>query len=240
MRVLWLGTMTVTLGTAASFATADCPCRGGGAMQFVSQGQMIPAPPAPGLSQPQGLPIAPIPETQPGTRPMYAPPQGTPYSAPQMAPGMSPTRIQPQPQFAPSPSTSPQGMSPQPQPQFSASPTASPMDAGTPTVNRFNVSPPPGTLGQTYLRRSSLPEDTRHPRYAAVDVHLPENVDVSARGLKAKWTGEVWRLEAETPLLPGVPHIYAIKAERDGSNGQKTTDVRWVRLIMGRIVELEF
>jgi hypothetical protein len=71
-------------------------------------------------------------------------------------------------------------------------------------------------------------------------VHLPEDVDVSARGLKSTWTGEVWRLEAEMPLLPGVPHIYAVKAERDTGHGEKSIDVRWVRLIMGRIVELEF
>jgi len=119
-----------------------------------------------------------------------------------------------------------------------------------PAVNRFAVSPPPGTLGQTYQRRSSLmPDETRpkstnierHPRSAAVDVYLPEEVDVTARGLKPKWTGKVWRLETTDPLLPGVPHIYAIKAERRNKAGEVTsTDVRWVRLIMGRVVDLEF
>ncbi len=109
------------------------------------------------------------------------------------------------------------------------------------TVNRHAVAPPPGTLGRTYQRRSTLMPDDKHPRMAAVDVYLPENVDVSARGLKSTWTGEVWRLESTEPLLPGVPHIYAIKAEKRGPDGKVTeTDVRWVRLILGRIVDLEF
>ena len=70
-------------------------------------------------------------------------------------------------------------------------------------------------------------------------VHLPEQADVSARGLKVKWTGEVWRLESERALVPGVPHIFAVKAEWDTPAGTMT-QVRWVRLIMGREVDLEF
>lgn len=112
---------------------------------------------------------------------------------------------------------------------------------GIATGNRFAVSPPPGTLGQTYHRRSTILADDKHPRTAAVEVHLPEEVDVSARGLKAKWTGKVWRLETAEPLIPGLPHIYAIKAERRNKAGEiVSTDVRWIRLIMGRVVEVEF
>jgi hypothetical protein len=109
-----------------------------------------------------------------------------------------------------------------------------------PPTNRFGVAPPPGTLGRTYQRRSTLIDDDKHPRMAAVDVHLPEEADVTARGLKARWTGSVWRLETETPLLPGVPHIYAVKADRLPGHSDKTPEVRWVRLIPGRIVDLEF
>lgn len=101
------------------------------------------------------------------------------------------------------------------------------------------MQPPPGTLGRTYLRRTTLIPDTEHPRQGVVWVNLPEQADVSARGLKVEWTGEMWRLESEQALVPGVPHIYAIKAEWDTPNG-RTTQVRWVRLIMGREVELEF
>lgn len=112
-------------------------------------------------------------------------------------------------------------------------PVPTPSHVGT---DRFGFAPPPGTLGQTYKRRSRLIEDNKHPRVGAVEVHLPEEVDVSAQGLKTKWTGKVWRLESD-PLLPGVPHIYEIKASwGEGSQPQ----IRTVRLIMGRIVDLEF
>ena len=110
-------------------------------------------------------------------------------------------------------------------------PTSQPTGA-----DRFGFVPPPGTLGQTYRRRSRVIEDTKHPRVGAVEVRLPEDVDVTGTGLKVKWTGKVWRLESE-PLLPGVPHIYEIKAYwGEGTEPQ----IRTVRLIMGRIVDLEF
>ncbi|WP_040592571.1 hypothetical protein [Schlesneria paludicola] len=103
-------------------------------------------------------------------------------------------------------------------------------------VDRFGIAPPPGTLGQTYKRRSRLLEDTKHPRVGVVEVYLPENVDVTAKGLKSKWTGKVWRLESDS-LIPGIPHIYEIRASwGEGTEPQ----VRTVRLIMGRIVDLEF
>jgi hypothetical protein len=140
----------------------------------------------------------------------------------------------PDPQFQ-GPSAVPH---PAPQPSAMPAPPVSPPEA--PQINRFGVAPPPGTLGRTYQRPSRLVDDDQHPRFAAVEVHLPEEVDVSARGLKSKWTGKVWRLEAETPLLPGVPHVYAVKAERDLGNGEKHVEYRWVRLIMGRVVDLEF
>lgn len=118
--------------------------------------------------------------------------------------------------------------------------SSEPIGTPIPGTNRFGMAPPPGTLGKTYQRRTTLLPDEKHPRIGIVDVHLPETADVTARGLKSKWTGEVWRLETEAPLLPGVPHIYAIKAEKTLPTGQKQVDVRWVRLIMGRVVDLEF
>jgi len=106
-------------------------------------------------------------------------------------------------------------------------------------MNRWGMMPPPGTLGRTYLRRSELLDDDEHPRTGIVAVKLPEEADVSARGMKVEWTGEEWRLESSQPLVPGVPHIYAIKAEWETPTG-KVTQTRWVRLIMGRVVDLEF
>ena len=106
------------------------------------------------------------------------------------------------------------------------------------TTDRFGIAPPAGTLGQTYQRRSRLIDDDKHPRMAAVDVHLSENYDVSAKGLKAKWTGKVWHLSTDT-VLPGIPHIYEVKAEW-GPEGAKQSQIRTVRLIMNRVVDLEF
>lgn len=102
----------------------------------------------------------------------------------------------------------------------------------------YGIAPPRGTLGQTYQRRSRQIDDEKHPRMAAVDVHLSENYDVSAKGLKAKWTGKEWHLSIDT-LLPGIPHIYEVKVEW-GPEGAKQQEIRTIRLIMNRVVDLEF
>jgi len=161
---------------------------------------------------PGGLPQAPLPPSPENGLPP------APSPAPEVPPSPGPARG--------------------PTPQTAAPP--SPATVPATGLNRFGVAPPPGTLGRTYQRRTTLIPDEKHPRIGIVDVHLPENVDVTARGMKSKWTGEVWQLETEAPLLPGTPHIYAIKAEKTLPNGQREVDVRWVRLIMGRVVDLEF
>lgn len=108
------------------------------------------------------------------------------------------------------------------------------------TTNLDGLAPPPGTLGTTYKRRSRLVPDDKHPRTGIVDLwNVPESADISARGLKPRWYNDHWRLESEVPLIPGLPHIYGIQVIKE-VDGQKTTDVKWVRLIMGRIVDLEF
>jgi hypothetical protein len=154
--------------------------------------------------------------------------------APMMGPGpiMGPAQMMSAPTLLPAP-----GMM--------AAPTM--IGQGSTTINagvgenRFGVMPPPGTLGRTYQQRSTLNDQLDHPRTGHVDVFLPEDVDVTARGMKSKWLGDRWRLQTTEPLVPGVPHIYAIKAERRSPSGHVTsTDVRWVRLIMGRVVDLRF
>lgn len=100
--------------------------------------------------------------------------------------------------------------------------------------NRFQMIPPPGTLGKTYQQRSRALDESKHPRVGVVELRVPEEYDVSAKGMKAKWTGEVWRLESD-PLIPGNSHIYDIRIENGGA-------VQWrtVRLIMGRVVDVDF
>ncbi len=117
---------------------------------------------------------------------------------------------------------------------------ANPGVASGPTAGTdpYGVAPPPGTLGQTYQRRTRLIDAEKHPRVGMVDVALSDNYEVTSKGLKVKWTGKVWRLESD-PLLPGIPHIYEVKSEW-GPEGAKQHQVRTIRLIPGRIVDLEF
>ena len=126
------------------------------------------------------------------------------------------------------------GYSPQVAPGTSPGATGVPFEGS----DGYGIAPPPGTLGQTYKRRSRLIDDEKHPRVGIVDVHLSENYEVTAKGMKVKWTGKVWRLESD-PLWPGLPHIIEVKSEW-GPEESKQNQVRSVRLIMGRIVDLEF
>lgn len=128
-------------------------------------------------------------------------------------------------------------------PTDAPTPSGQPLPALDPNAplaatDRFGVAPPPGTLGHTYHRRSRLLDDKKHPRVGVIEVHLSENYDVSAKGMKSKWTGKIWELESD-PLLPGIPHIFEVKAEW-GPEGARKKEVRTVRLIMGRAVDLEF
>ncbi len=128
-----------------------------------------------------------------------------------------------------------------------------PTDAPTPTVqpvpqlethapdgitDRFGIAPPPGSLGRTYYRRTKPIDEKKHPRVGIVQVHLSENYDISSPGMKAKWTGKYWELESD-PLLPGLPHIVEVAAEW-GPEGARQREVRTIRLIMGRIIDVEF
>lgn len=195
-----------------------------------------PAPtPDPSLNsvpQPSTLPpVTPVPMplgTKPNLSPADRPPLGLFYGEQERLDDLAhPERVKPRPlPTVPYPGS------------VSSTPAAvdGSATAAQPAVDRFGFAPPPGTLGQTYKRRTRVIDDNKHPRVGIVEVQLPEGVDVSATGLKSKWTGKVWRLESE-PLLPGIPHIYEIKASwGEGTEPQ----VRTVRLIMGRIVDLEF
>lgn len=100
--------------------------------------------------------------------------------------------------------------------------------------------PPPGTVGTTYFRRSALLPPNEHPRSAAVDVYnVGAEALVASPGLKAKWLDDRWQLMTEAPLIPGLPHIYAVTVAPAGGD-LRTGEVRYVRLIMGRVVDLEF
>ncbi|MFV0446450.1 MAG: hypothetical protein ACK5Q5_22990 [Planctomycetaceae bacterium] len=118
-----------------------------------------------------------------------------------------------------------------------------PMDAGL-TVGA--VGPPPGTLGRTYSLPTKLVPAEKHPRIGMLDVRATaEDVIVSdtkefreeddIKGFQDEMDPSIWHFETK-PLYPGVPHVYKVELV----NGGAVTDVRYVRLIRGRIIELAF
>jgi len=90
-----------------------------------------------------------------------------------------------------------------------------------------------------------IPVD-KHPRISIVDVRAPGATAVKVYGTNEYRTKDgfagfqdrkdpsVWRLESE-PLVPGVPHIYRVVAKY-GDTAQE----KYIRLVPGRIVTLEF
>ncbi|MCA9068006.1 MAG: hypothetical protein KDA84_03750 [Planctomycetaceae bacterium] len=106
----------------------------------------------------------------------------------------------------------------------------------------YAVLPPPGTLGQTYLRRSwPIPKD-EHPRTGIVQIDAPGFTEIEVEGLVDlegfHREDGVWIFKTKKPLTPGVPHIYQIKAGYKQSQQRK--EVRTLRLIPGRVVTLDF
>lgn len=109
------------------------------------------------------------------------------------------------------------------------------------------VLPPRGTLGTTYLRPSWLIPASKHPRIAMIDVRAPAGAtkvrvlttyqfreEDEIAGFQDLQDPCVWHFETQ-PLLPGIPHVYRVEA--DGPTG---VDARFVRLIRGRRVTLEY
>ncbi|SFJ48040.1 hypothetical protein [Planctomicrobium piriforme] len=109
--------------------------------------------------------------------------------------------------------------------------------------------PPPGTIGRTYQMKSRPVPVKMHPRAAIVDVHVPDAKSVRVHDMNVYRTQDylegfqdhehpdMWHFTSE-PLIPGLPHIYRIEARFDGPNGERMEE-RYVRLIMGRVIEVE-
>ena len=75
---------------------------------------------------------------------------------------------------------------------------------------------------------------------------VPEGIDVTAQVIHGQKTegirGDdgVWYIETEKPMIPGIPHIYRVTMKAEGSRRFDDDDVRYVRFIYGRIVELRY
>jgi hypothetical protein len=110
-----------------------------------------------------------------------------------------------------------------------------------------DVAPPPGTLGRTYqLPSRPVPADT-HPRVAMLDIRVPGAEEVVVidtnefreedyvEGYQDEKDPALWHFETKA-LSPGLPHVYRVESRRGG----KAQDVRYVRLVRGRILEVNF
>ena len=117
-------------------------------------------------------------------------------------------------------------------------------------ITRHDVGPPPGTLGQTYQIPSRPVPVEKHPRAAMIDVHVPGATKVIVHGMNPFRSDEqldgfqdptnptVWHFESQ-PLIPGQAHIYRVEAHVAGMTGISSEE-RYVRLIMGRLVQLTY
>ena len=131
----------------------------------------------------------------------------------------------------------------------------SPAVAGPPGVNAPPVAMPvanlpPGTLGQTYARPSAPVPAVKHPRAGMIDVRAAGATSVSVQwthpyrltdeleGFVDAKDKDVFHFE-EKQMLPGVPYIVRIEA-RYGTEEDPRYEERYARLIMGRIVSIDF
>jgi hypothetical protein len=92
----------------------------------------------------------------------------------------------------------------------------------------------------TYRRPSRyIPED-KHPRTGMLVVEAPGATAMAVEGMKGfQDTEGFWQFESKEPLLPGIPHIYHVKA-RIGAGPDAPVEFRTVRLIPGRIIDLDW
>ena len=105
----------------------------------------------------------------------------------------------------------------------------------------YHAAPPPGTLGQTYSRASHPIPDDEHPRSAMLAVRDHNAIKyLSAQRMGGfRMNNGIWLFEAERPLFPGAEHIVRVEARKD-KNDIQPFKVKFVRLIPGRIVYLDF
>lgn len=105
----------------------------------------------------------------------------------------------------------------------------------------FAVPPPPGTIGQTYSRPSHpIPVD-EHPRTAMLAIRdngVESNLSVQNMG-GFRMKNQIWLFESNQPLAPGVSSIVRVEARKEEADVQ-AYKVKFVRLIPGRIVYLDF
>jgi len=100
---------------------------------------------------------------------------------------------------------------------------------------------PPGTLGQSYTRPSHPVPVDEHPRTAMLAVRdngaVPFLSVHNMGGIKMK--SGIWLFESKRPLDPWACQIVRVEARKEAADIE-AYDTRFVRLIPGRIVYLDF
>lgn len=100
--------------------------------------------------------------------------------------------------------------------------------------------PPPGTVGTTYRRATRPVPVDKHPRLGMLTVSAQNATAMAVEGMKGfKDEDGYWHFETKEPLIPGIPHIYHVKA-RMGEGDGAPIEFRTVRLIPGRIIDLDW
>ncbi|MEW4487863.1 hypothetical protein AB1L42_07250 [Thalassoglobus sp. JC818] len=111
--------------------------------------------------------------------------------------------------------------------------------------------PPSGTIGRTYQMISRPVPVEKHPRTGMLDVYIngayevivhdmnSPRIEQNIEGFRDAEDENVWHFESN-PLYPGLDHIYRVQATFKNDDGSDWTDARYVRLIMGRVVDLDF
>ena len=115
-----------------------------------------------------------------------------------------------------------------------------PFGAGSYGSGQLDIVPP-GTLGQTYTRVShAIPLD-KHPRTGMLAVKDNGKVPYLTVGIMGgvKMKNGIWLFESTRPLDPGACQIVRVEA-RETPQDVEPYATRFVRLIPGRIVYLEF
>ena len=194
-------------------ATAGCPCQRGGTVSTAA--------PVPDWEAAHGLNAFPLPS---------APVAGFPAG-----------------EFSPQGVSFPQGVIAGTDVPSTGVPGVGP---GYSSATATTWQPPPGSLGRTYQVKSRPIPVEMHPRAAILDVHVKNSKSVRVHDMNVSRTEDylkgfqdhqdrsMWHFTAD-PLIPGIPHIYRVEAHFDGLDGKDRIEERYVRLIMGRVVEIE-
>lgn len=121
----------------------------------------------------------------------------------------------------------------------------------TQVMSRATPTPPPGTIGQTFKLPSRPVPVEKHPRVGMLDVKIADAHNVIVHDMNAMRTEDtidgfkdakienIWHFESK-PLYPGLDHIYRVQATFKNDDGTERKAEKYVRLIMGRVVELTF